>query len=108
MDANLHPKDENPFDASDPGQVRQRELAARRREKSDREVLTSLLSTRDGRSWMWSFLSDCHCFALSFDRDPYQTAFNEGERNAGQRLLTQITKTCPEALIQMMKERADG
>lgn len=108
MDANSHPRDEVSYDAADPVQVRQRQLSAKRREKADRDVLTSLMSSPDGRAWIWSYLSDCHCFALSFDRDPYQTAFNEGERNAGQKLLAQINRTCPDLLIQAQKERADG
>lgn len=100
--------DELPFDASNETQVRQRSLAAKRREKADRDILTGLMSSPDGRAWLWSLLAQCHIYQTSFDPDPHVAAFKEGERNIGLWLVQAINRTCPDLMIQAMKERADG
>jgi hypothetical protein len=104
----VHPREETPFDASNETQVRQRNLAAKRREKADRDVLAGIMSSPDGRAWMWSVLSLCHIYGLSYDQDASVTAFREGERNIGLWFIQQINRTCPELLIKAMTERADG
>lgn len=109
MDANLHPRDVSPYDASDPSTVRQAQLAAKRREKEDRETLVTLLSTPNGRRWVGDFLFATHMLETSYiPGDPYAMAFREGERNVGLRLTAQINACAPEAMIRMMQERADG
>ena|SRR5690348_16905418 len=104
----VHPREVQSFDANDPEQVRKRQSKANRREKANRDVLANLLSTPDGRAWVWGWLESTHVFAVSFDPDPYVSAFREGERNVGLRLISQVTTVAPEAYIQMMRERADG
>jgi hypothetical protein len=104
----VHPREQIQFDASDEAQVRQRELKARRREKADRDVVASLLSSPDGRAWAWAKLASTHIYETSFSSDPIAMAFREGERNIGLQFLSEISRTSPESLILMMKERSDG
>lgn len=108
MDANLHPRDEVSYDAADPVQVRQRQLAAKRREKDDRDTIVALLGTPNGRRWFADLLASCHIYSTSFDHDATVMAFREGERNVGLRLLSLASAASPDAILTMMKERSDG
>lgn len=108
MDANLHPRDEKPYDASDEVAVRQRTLAAKRREKDDRDIIAGLLGTPNGRRWFGDILASCHIYSTSFDHDLSVMAFREGERNVGLRLLSLASSASPESVLAMLKERADG
>lgn len=102
--------EEEAFDASDPKEVKKRELAAQIRERDDRKVLIDLLSTPKGRNWVWSkLLTPCHVFGTSFEPgDALTMAFREGERNIGLALVAQITAAAPDAMIKMMQEKGNG
>lgn len=106
--ADLHPDLSSPYDANDPKQVKRRDIEAKRREKNSREVLATLLATPAGRNWMWELMAATHIFETSFAPDAMNMAFREGERNIGLRLVSQITSTIPDAMVQMMKERGNG
>lgn len=93
------------FDASDKVQVESRQRKAKRRTKQDDFVLKQLLSTPDGRAWTFRLLSEAHIFQPSYTAEPFSTAFKEGERNVGLKLLSDIIRTCPEAFTQMLTER---
>lgn len=97
------------FDANDPEAVQRQRVALGRQAAADRQVIKNLLSTEPGRSWFWRFLESCHCFSLSFDPDSDRiSAFREGERNIGNRLLADLVKSDPESYTLMMKEHNDG
>ncbi len=97
-----------PFDASNEAQVKERELQAYRREKDNREVIATLLSSPQGRNWMWSVMSGCHVFETIAPGDPAVTNYLLGERNIGLRLLQEVTVSSPDALIQMMREKGNA
>ena len=44
---------------------------------------------------------------LSFNPDALVTAFNEGQRNGGLRLLAQVTRHCPERYADMLREQME-
>ena len=90
--------------AADRKSIRRREKQARIDAASSAAVIRNVMSTVEGRAWLWSFLSDCHIFSTSFTGDALTSAFAEGERNVGQRLLNTITSTCPDEYIQAMRE----
>jgi hypothetical protein len=96
------------FDASDPKQVQDRKTALGRQRVTDEQVVKLLLSTEPGRSWVWRQLEFCHVFAQSFDGEALGTAFNEGQRSVGLRLIGEVTRADPEAYVLMMREAADG
>jgi hypothetical protein len=103
-EGNLHPRAAEQFDASDPKQVKKREAAQAFRESEQRKVLKELLDKPAGRAWLWDLLVLAHVFETSFSENPHRMAWNEGERNLGLRLLTQITTVSPDAFVQMMRE----
>lgn len=90
-----------------------REKAARR-ERALREVerseLRRLLSGKDGRTFVMRIIERAGVFRSSFpiDRpeDTHLAAFNEGRRNEGLRLFTDIVDSAPELWTTMLRERA--
>jgi hypothetical protein len=99
---------EKPYDAGDPQQVRERRRASRSREREEGSAVQALLSSREGRDWMYALLEQCHTFTSSFSSDPLQMAFSEGERNVGLQLMAVIMRACPHRYNEMMQEASDA
>lgn len=78
-----------------------KERLARERDKSD---LCWVMGTKQGRRFMWRFLSRAGLFTSSFNTNNAVMAFNEGNRNAGLQQLTDIMAACPEKYTLMMHE----
>jgi len=57
--------------------------------KSKRQ-LQAIMKTADGREWMWDHLARCNVFAQTYTSDTHDTAFNEGRRSIGLRLLADL------------------
>lgn len=66
--------------------------------------LKHLLSTADGRRFVWLFLADCGVNRNPFSNNALSTSFNCGELNVGQKLLAEITVADPDAFLVMQKE----
>lgn len=92
-----------PYDASDPEQVAKRQGDSKVREASRIAGLRHLMSSRDGRAWMWGLLTLCHPFQTSF-RGNSQTFFLEGEANIGLQVFAEIRKHCMDQYTLMEKE----
>ncbi len=100
------PPEAQPFDASDEVQVNNRKREAGRRKKTEGQVIKNLLSTPQGRNWMWHLLEAAHVFQQSYlQGDPYGTHFRDGERNLGLRILGEVTSVAP---VLMLKEQGNG
>ena len=84
--------------------VRKAEKAAKLAESNRRTVLVTLADSAIGREWLWAQLAAAHIFETTFTPDPRHSAFLEGERNAGLRLLGEMMQHCPEQFIQAMRE----
>ena len=67
-------------------------------------TVRDIMSTPSGRHWLWDHLSACHVFHSSFTGDALTTAYAEGERNMGLRLLSQIMQACPDNYILAQRE----
>lgn len=93
-----------PDNAADRKSIRRREKAARLADVQRREVVTQLMSSAAGRQWLWDRLSDCHIFVTTFNGDPYQSAYMEGQRASGLSMLSDILAVCPDQYIQAMRE----
>lgn len=94
------------FDASDKDQVDKRKRSAGRRAAAHKRVVADLLATPDGRNWVWALLEESHIFQPSFvPGDPHATAYRDGERNGGLRLMAQIP---PESMMLLLKEQGNG
>lgn len=95
------------YNASERKDVRKAEKEAKFQEGQRREVMVSIMSVGPGRAWIWDILISCHVFASSYTNDPYRTAFYEGERNVGLRLLNDVMGSSPDQYVQMVKEAND-
>lgn len=83
-------------------------LAIERREQQKRADadLKAVMSTEEGRRFMWVLLSDSNVFSCSFTQDPYLTAFKEGCRNFGLQVFEGLHRVCPELYALMAGEAA--
>lgn len=67
--------------------------------------LRAVMSTAEGRRFIWKMLGDAGVFSPTFIAGaPDVSAFNEGARNVGLRLLGDITSEAPEQYLIMQKE----
>lgn len=93
----------------DPYLERAEKLSAQKKKESDKikrsnEDLLWLLEGARGRRIMREMLEDLGVWRISFNTDALIMAFNEGSRNAGMKILAQISEVSPESYIKMVKE----
>jgi|SRR6185312_161274 len=81
-----------------------REAQARRDRVTDKIVIGSLMSHKDGRRWVWNRLTEAQIFNQSEDLDHAQLCMKVGLRNAGLRLLRDVTTFTPNEYILMTNE----
>lgn len=95
----------DPFDLKQQEAIKEERLL---QEKIDRENEESdlkwLCSSKRGRRVVWRLLEQSGVFHLSFDPNALKMAFNEGNRNFGNRTLAMIQSVCPEHYLTMTKE----
>lgn len=74
--------------------------------KRDRELrdVHHVLSTREGRRFYWRYLCECRIFQSSFNNSGSVTYFNEGKRDVGLKLLSEMDEAAPESYLLMLKE----
>lgn len=94
---------QKPYDASDPEHVKARQVLAKDREAMRTKGLRQIMSTREGRAWMWGLLERCHPFQTSF-RGNSQTFFLEGEANIGLQVFAEIRKSSMPEYLMMETE----
>nr|WP_250209987.1 hypothetical protein [Morganella morganii] len=83
-----------------------RNIAHREQEKRANADLKSIMSTEEGRRFMWRLLSKSNVFHSSFSPDPYVAAFKEGCRNFGLEMFDGLHRVCPELYALMADEAA--
>jgi hypothetical protein len=93
-----------PFNAGDPADVRDRETAARRERNKQLDDLRDVLATQAGRRVMWRLLDHCGVFRSTFTGHGGRDAFNEGARNVGLFILTELTDADADVFATMLKE----
>lgn len=72
----------------------------RKRELND---VAFILATPEGRRFYWRWMSRCGIFKSSFTGNN-TTFFNEGERNIGIEMLSDMNTADPEAYLKCIKE----
>jgi hypothetical protein len=90
--------------ATNERQVKLREEQQRRDRLTDEIITKQLMSTPDGRRWVWLRLSEARLFNEDEDLDPGRMALAKGRRNAGLRLLADVTTFTPSLYITMTEE----
>jgi len=105
------------FNAADETQVKKRKRKVDRLEEQKRDDLAVVLSTVQGRRFMWGLIGECGVYALGFHhQETHSSAFDSGRRSVGLNLTTEITTNFPDAYLQMQaeayeaakKEKANG
>lgn len=91
--------------AGDEQRVRQAQALERKRDKQAEADFRAVMQTREGRSALWMVLGEAGIFRPSYVvGDSHATAFREGERAIGLRLLGRIQRLCPEEWGLMSSE----
>lgn len=90
---------------SNPAFVKEQEKKVKTREQREEDDLYSVLNTKQGRRFIWKWLSECGIFRAGFCT-PDELMFREGARNVGTKLLAQIMKISPE-LFKLMQEESE-
>jgi hypothetical protein len=80
--------------------AKQAELAA----QTQISDLRWLMSDPQGRRFVWRQLTEAGVFQLTFTGEPLSSAFKEGARSGGLKLLGEVMQHCPERFSQMQKE----
>lgn len=91
------------FNPHDPEQVELAEKRANAKASQAENDLKFLLSSKQGRRFLWKQLEFCRVFSTSFTGNS-QTFFNEGMRNVGLKLFNDILKAEPESFAVMQRE----
>lgn len=91
------------YNAASPGQVAKAKRAADRTREEELLDVRYLLDSKQGRRFLWRYLEQCGIFRTSFTGNS-QTFFNEGKRNIGLMLMSDITEANPERYLDMMRE----
>ena len=81
------------------------ERLAKEKETGD---LRWVMSTKQGRRFMWRLLSRAGVFQSSFSTNNAVMAFNEGNRNAGLQQLNDVMEACPDRYTEMLAEQKDA
>jgi hypothetical protein len=84
--------------------------AQQKRDKVTRDlVIRTLLGTMDGRRYLWLELGAANVFASTFvpgEDGARRSAFMEGQRASGLRLLADITRVSADGYVAMMRENS--
>lgn len=85
---------------------KQRETRDKNKLVQDGEIedMKWLMGTRRGRRIVHRLLDQAGVFRLSFNTNAMQMAFNEGNRNYGNRLLALVTTACPAHYAELLNE----
>ena len=94
--------------ASDEEQVKKAKDHVRRGREQELADIYTVLSTRQGRRFYWKYLSFCKVFETSFNHSGSITAFNEGMRNVGLKLLSDMNEACPDVYAVIQKESKEN
>lgn len=63
--------------------------------------LRAVLSTAEGRRFVWGLLTFTGVFKTSFTGNS-ETFYREGQRNVGLKIIADLRAACPERLVEMM------
>lgn len=91
------------MNASDPQQIAEIEGKAKRKQSQDNLDLLWVMSSPEGRRFIWRILEGAGLYKLSYTGNS-ETFFNEGQRNIGLKLLSELQKVTPNEYVKMTQE----
>lgn len=90
--------------AANPEDIKAQEKRLKRQREQELSDMERLVSTVEGRRFLWRLLGFCRVNESSFDMSGSKMYFNEGIRNVGLKLLADLHGANPDAYVIMMKE----
>lgn len=90
--------------AADKDAVRESARKAKELAKRQRADTRAVLDSPEGRRVVWRMLERAGIFRSSFTGNSSTTVFNEGMRNLGLMLMSDINEACPEKYLVMLNE----
>lgn len=94
--------------AADEKQLKEADYQVRTREIDETAELIELLRVPAFRRYTWRYMAACNVFSAGFEQSGSRMAFNEGARNIGTKMLSEIMDADPESFILMMQESKKG
>ena len=95
------------FNAADEEQVKTRKRKDERVRDRELADLRVVMSTVEGRRFVWRLLEKAGVFRTSFTGNS-ETFFREGMRNIGLMVISDVHESLPDAYVQMMREAQQG
>lgn len=95
--------------ATDPAAIDRKTSKSKRDDVTYNLVIRTLMSSPDGRRFVWLDLAECHVFDQLFgvgDGSHAAMSFAEGQRSRGLKLLKAVTSLCPAHYITMTNENS--
>ncbi len=91
-------------DTGDISQVQKKKTKAQLRRMQENDWLKDILSKEGGRDFIWRLLIQCGVYHTSFTGDAPHTFFNEGKRQIGLWLLTEIDAADNRSILLIHEE----
>ena len=87
-----------------------KKLAVEEKRKRQKEIsdVKRILKTPEGRRYVWRLMSECGVFRSSFQLNSNQTAFNEGKRDMGLGILSEVIEADSTAYAKMQNEHVSA
>lgn len=92
------------IDVGDTPSVKKRKSKAELEQQRLDEDVRAVLSTYQGRSFIWSVLEQAGIYRTTFCEEPTISAFNEGMRQMGLLTISRIDAVDPNAYAKMRRE----
>lgn len=90
--------------ATDKVQIQSAEKRANRLKEQACNDMRQILSTPEGRRFIWGLLGFCRINESSYDPSGSKVYFQEGIRNVGLKVLADVHNANADAYVTMMKE----
>lgn len=88
----------------DPAEKAQARTEAQLAEQTAVSDMQWLMGDVRGRRFVHRLLERAGIYRLTFTGDALSSAFNEGQRNSGLRLMNELLQHCPKRLSEMQRE----
>lgn len=93
------------YDANDPKIVNAANKKAKRERAEELKVIAAIMTHAGGRKWYYGILERCSCFTQSYVMNSFDaTAFQEGRRSIGNKLLADAMEANEEGYLLMVRE----
>lgn len=100
---------EEPYNAGDPKAVNEARKKAARERKEELEFISAIMSSPQGRKWMFNIMNICKTFTSPIvPGDTHFTYHNLGEQNIGKKLLQDINDGAPQQYMVMITEAREN